>query len=165
MKPLVVFTGQPVGSVTREFSLLDDRNAYVCQIKAYCEADVMQVWVKQCLSLYCTTDEPALHMMNNFSPHTVRPVRKSIADLGCIQVNLPPNMTSQVQMLDVGINKPFKDKVTEMYNEYMIANHTHNPKITRALMGYWIAEAWHNIKVSTITNTARGIGFIDLLIN
>lgn len=160
LKPLVVFKGQPGGSVTKEFPNFDSRNSYICQPKAYCDSDVMQYWTKMCLAPYCCDMEPAILMMDNFGPHCVRPVKIEIAKLGCIQVNLPPNMTSKVQILDVGINKPFKDRMNRYYMEFMIDNISRSPKVTRKLMARWVAESWAAIVPSTIKNTARNIGFI-----
>ena len=160
LKPLVVFKGQPGGSVTREFSEYDTRNAYICQSKAYCDSDVMTYWTQMCLAPYYCNMEPAILMLDNFSPHCVRPVKIGIAKLGCLQVNLPPNMTSKVQILDVGINKPFKDRMNRHYMEFMIDNSSRAPKITRKIMASWVADSWAGIASSTITNTARNIGFI-----
>jgi hypothetical protein len=68
-------------------------------------------------------------------------------------------MTSSVQILDVGINKPFKDRMKAHYNNFMITNSS--GKVTRDLMGKWIADSWEYIPATFITNTARKIGFFD----
>jgi len=77
---------------------------------------------------------------------------------------LPPNMTSRVQMLDVGLNRPFKVRVQAAQRQFMldqIEADIQKPKITRELMTKWIADAWEAIDVSVIRNTAHKIGFIN----
>ena len=75
---------------------------------------------------------------------------------------LPPNMTSRVQMLDVGLNKSFKDRVQAYQRQFVIDQideSNDKPKITKELMTKWIAESWEAIDISVIKNTARKIGF------
>ena len=95
--------------------------------------------------------------------HNVASVREKIADEGWVQLCLPPNMTSRVQILDVGINKPFKDRMKAYFNQFMVENVATNQKVTRELMGKWIADSWANIPDGFVMNTCRSIGFIPRL--
>jgi hypothetical protein len=74
----------------------------------------------------------------------------------------PANMTSRVQILDVGINKPFKDYKRSQFNIFMQATQTTlgGNKVTRELMGKGIADSWEKVSASFVLKTARKIGFI-----
>ena len=68
-------------------------------------------------------------------------------------------MTSRVQILDVSINKPFKDRMKRYHNQFMVDNIRNNPKVTRELMGLWIADSWADIPSRFNENGCRSIGF------
>lgn len=70
-------------------------------------------------------------------------------------------MTRRVQILDVGVNKPFKDYMSAYFNDHITENVHDNPKVTRKMMSKLIANAWEQVKVSTIINTCKKIGYID----
>jgi hypothetical protein len=161
LKPLVVFKGAANGSVSKKLNSLDQRNAYICQEKAYCDASVMSIWISECLAPHHVEKRPALLMMDNFKAHLVKPVRDLLAKNCWLQLNLPANMTSRVQILDVGVNKPFKGRMRAYYNQYMLDCHPEYGKVTRELMASWIANAWETMPASAIINTARKIGFIQ----
>jgi DDE superfamily endonuclease len=65
--------------------------------------------------------------------------------------------TTKLQVLDVGINKPFKGYVRECYKQFMVEN-AHGQKTTRCDVAKWIATAWDKIKHESIINTWKSIG-------
>jgi predicted RNA-binding protein YlxR (DUF448 family) len=159
LRPLVVFKAKPDGSVAKILGNLDGRNEYICQENAYCDKDVMSHWISKCLKPHHKSKVPALIMMDNFKAHLVSSVRKELAENGWLQLNLPANMTSRVQILDVGVNKPFKDRMRSYYNQFLIDNHG-TAKVTRVEMAKWVAEAWEDLPRECIVNTSKKIGFI-----
>ena len=73
---------------------------------------------------------------------------------------MPPNYTSKLQPLDVGLNKPFKDRLRTLYVEYAATiDRDASFYITRQLISRWIADAWEGIPSTAVTNTIRSIGF------
>ena len=62
-------------------------------------------------------------------------------------VNVPPRSTSCVQVVDVLINKPFKDEVRALFEDHLDKNFDQyvdgriNENQPRVLMTKWIAEA------------------------
>lgn len=170
LTPMVVFKGQPGKTVEKGFTTAGntyDRRVVCCvQENNYCDERVMLLWIEKVLRPYLATMDPGicLFMMDNFAPHQKKSVRCALATLNCLQVMLPPNMTSRVQMLDVGVNKPFKDRMKHCYREHMldeIEDNATKVKITRELMTEWIADSYEGVPSSAIKNTARKIGFID----
>jgi hypothetical protein len=79
-------------------------------------------------------------------------------------------MTSKVQILDVGINKPFKSHMrNSWFVKYdfrlphllnVIEDDTMSIKVTRTDMSKWIGDAWDKITANTIIKTSKKIGFI-----
>ena len=55
-----------------------------------------------------------------------------------------------MQILDKGINKPFKEKVQAAHMEWLLVN---NSKPKRHDVARWIKQAWDGITPDTITNT------------
>ena len=72
-----------------------------------------------------------------------------------------PQIRKKRKILDVGINKPFKDRMRAYYDDYMLKSYPEPGKITRQLMGTWVADAWESLPVTAIINTAKKIGFIN----
>lgn len=60
----------------------------------------------------------------HLSDNVKRVLKNSRTDVAVI----PGGMTSLLQPLDVGVNKPFKDNLRQYWNEWMLAgNHTFTP--------------------------------------
>ena len=158
LKPLVVFKGKPGARITRSLSICDQRNSYICQENGFCDQTVMAYRIEQSLIPFNPEKKVSMIMMDNFAAHNVATIREKITDAGWVHLCLPPNMTSRVQLLDVAINKPFKDRMKRYYNQYMVDNIRMNPKVTRELMGTWIADSWADISPRFIENGCRSIG-------
>ena len=61
----------------------------------------------------------------HLSDNVKRVLKNSRTDVAVI----PGGMTSLLQPLDVGVNKPFKDNLRQYWNEWMLAgNHTFTPR-------------------------------------
>lgn len=100
-------------------------------------------------------------MMDNYKAHLTKETRFAISECGCVFIPLPPNMTSKLQVMDVGVNKPFKNYYEHQRDMWQVENE-HAQKVSRKLCAEWTCAAWEDLKESTIINTARKIGFIDL---
>lgn len=152
----------------------------------------MQFWIENSLGPYLesrnlvsspTADNGrglSLLLMDNFSAHQISNVRKAVMQKGCSISFLPPNTTSKTQILDVGINKPFKDRMRSRYCEFLIDFEEQNaenqenegpnearekeerkPRVDRRTMSTWVADTWDEITAEMIKNTSIKIGFTD----
>jgi hypothetical protein len=71
-------------------------------------------------------------------------------------VIIPGGMTSQLQVLDVVVNKPFKDRLRCLYGEWLLSGNcplTPAGNIRRpseAPLGQWIKSAWDDISPESI---------------
>ena len=70
---------------------------------------------------------------------------------------IPGGMTSLLQSLDVGVNKPFKDNLRQYWNKWMLdGNHTFTPsgcirKYDPGQICHWILDSWNLISPDSIT--------------
>ncbi len=106
--------------------------------------------------------------MDNASSH-------KIENLNLTNVNLllfPPNVTSQIQPLDLGIIRAFKarfkKKLLQPILSNMLAASTpgdllKNVTILHAV--YWVAESWEETKPETIQRCFRKAGFVPYVAN
>lgn len=105
-------------------------------------------------------------MYDNFKGHTTKKVIDYInGELPLVEVLLlPPNTTSILQPLDVGINKPFKNYIKNKYADWLIEyfdNHRTIPKLAKRnkLFVNWISESWDNINNKIIRNSFKFPGY------
>ena len=164
--PLVIFKGVKGGRVANEWKNFNSgycsRCVYSAQEKAWCDQQMMDIWISKCYAQHLKSidQEPFrnLLLLDNFSVHKTNATHTTLAEFGTMVQMLPPNFTSKLQILDVGVNKPFKDRLTAIWMQWMVDNDK-DTKITRAIISHWIADAWEAIPTSAIINTARRIGF------
>ena len=70
----------------------------------------------------------AMLVLDAFKGHLTTKVKTKIASLKSDLVVIPGGMTSQLQVLDVVVNKPFKDHLRSQYSQWLIAgNHSFTP--------------------------------------
>ena len=68
-----------------------------------------------------------------------------------------------LQPLDVGINKPFKDRVRHLYMMWAAENMIGRDKVPspgREIVLQWVAEAWSEITQMMIQNAWKKCGFV-----
>ena len=66
-------------------------------------------------------------------------------------------ISSKLQEMDVGVNKPFKGYVRQAYENLMIGN-IENRKVRKEDIAQWIEIGWGKVKVETITRTWTKVG-------
>jgi hypothetical protein len=69
---------------------------------------------------------------------------------------IPGGYTCKLQMLDVGVNKPFKNNVTFEFNNWLVGSDTLKP--SRQDVSQWIDAAWKKVTVNSIKNSWRKVG-------
>lgn len=98
-------------------------------------------------------------VMDAFRGHLSDNIKTRLANGKCDLVVIPGGMTSQLQPLDVGVNKAFKDRIRAQYNQWLTENdHPLTPtgKIKRASAGAivgWISKAWEDLPPSIIVKS------------
>jgi hypothetical protein len=122
------------------------------------DSEVMLLWIERILNPYLQTSSDSMLMLDDFSAHHVQPVKEALNSLGTAVENIPPGYTGALQVLDVGVNKPFKDSFNKLENDYMLQHRAQEKiKITRKLVASWIDSAWTQISDVVITNSFRKV--------
>ena len=85
----------------------------------------MLQWVKEILKLHQAVNLPPpgivpIILLDAYQCHMMSSVTNAIADLGIKIVRIPGGCTGLCQLLDVGINKPFKPHIRNLWEEWMI---------------------------------------------
>ena len=90
--------------------------------------------------------------------HLTSWIRSLLGDINTEVEFIPPGFASKLQVMDVGINKPFKDWVRQAVETFLSQNDV-DTKPSWQVVSHWIANSWGNIPAQMIVNTWRHIGF------
>ena len=103
-------------------------------------------------------------VLDSFHGHIVESVKNQLKEKNTNMAVIPGGCTSKLQLLDVAINKSFKSKVKDQYNDWMISNiHAFTPtsKIKRpsySTVATWVKESWDEVDISIIQNSFKCCG-------
>lgn len=109
---------------------------------------VKTVWERRPGAALC---KHSLLVLDSYRGHLTDNVKTALSRAGTDIAIIPGGMTSQLQPLDVAINKPFKDRLRKHYTDWLTSeDHQFTPtgRIKRASLGQladWIAAAWNEI--------------------
>jgi hypothetical protein len=103
-----IVKGKPGGTIERdEVSTYPTGHHYAVQENAWMDATVWNQYVME--SLRYEIKSPSVLLLDNFDAHVSEVGQAVVAEQACCSVcPLPPNSTSHVQPLDVGVMGPFK---------------------------------------------------------
>ena len=102
--------------------------------------------------------EPTYLLIDDFSVHKVVNCVDAIKSCGAEVDFVTSGYTSQLQVLNVGVNKPFKGYVQAAWMNFMVQN-IENEKFKRYNVAQWVEDAWAQVTVFSITNTWASIGY------
>jgi hypothetical protein len=81
-------------------------------------------------------------------------------------VLISEGMTSQLQVPDVVVNKPFKDHLKQLYSEWLLAGgHVLTPtgkvkKPSIELLCHWIKTSWQQISLQVIVKGFKSVVYL-----
>ncbi len=117
----LIFKGKPDGRIAKkEFpsSVYPATHFYKCQEDAWMDEEVMIAWVNEVLAPYVATAldhvVPIL-ILDMYRCHMMPSVVQMIQELGVEVQHIPGGCTSLCQPVDVGFNKPFKDRMRRQW--------------------------------------------------
>jgi len=150
---MVIFKGKPDGRIARnEFSDYPRNHQYRCQDNAWMDEEVMVAWVNDVLKPYVANAPDhviPLLILDSYRCHMMASVVTRIQDLGVEVRHIPGGCTPLCQPVDVGFNKPFKDRVRRQWLSWMIregvVHGTTSPPSRRDVAG-WIDRAIAEMK-------------------
>jgi len=122
---VVIFKGKPGGRIEKtEFATVPPNHQYHCQAAAWMDEDVMIAWVDGPLKAHVEQAPPdviPILILDSYRCHMMASVVHRIQDLGIEVIHIPGGCTSLCQPVDVGFNKPFKDRIRRLWTEWMVA--------------------------------------------
>ena len=168
LPPYVIFLGKPTPSgriiqhLRNPFRYgYNNECEYNVQEKAWMDKRSMKDWILRVWKPYAASVEgQKLLLLDECPSHMTADVRAMIAETNTELDFIPGGYTSKLQVLDVGVNKPFKDRIRHESDLFLSANSSNN-KPSRQIVSHWIASSWNDIPTSTIVNTWRHIGYTN----
>jgi DDE superfamily endonuclease len=154
LKPMAIFQGERQGRIaTREFTAAHPNAAQVslcCQPSAWQDEKNMLQWIETCLVPYLEekpADTPAFLLLDHFSVHWTANVQNRLEEIGVACHRIPPGCTGLVQPIDVGIGKPFKDRLKQQWSEWMrsLDADSRIPAARRNMVVQWLVDSWETI--------------------
>lgn len=99
-------------------------------------------------------------VLDAFRGHLTDAVKRALGDGKTDLVVIPGGMTSTLQLLDVVLNKPFKDRVWLGYQEYISGDNLKTPtgrlqRPSLATVCGWVLSAWRSLPDSTVENAFK----------
>ena len=162
LTPLLVFKGVPGGRIEkREFITFPNDIVYACQGNAWMDEKVMLLWVDKILKPYVETAPDGivpLMFLDSYRCHMMGSVVQAIQDLGVEVEHIPGGCTYVCQPVDVGVNKPLKARLRNLWEAWMISDGlltgTTKPP-TRADIAEWCSEVYKGLTDSMVRNAWR----------
>lgn len=129
-----------------------------CQEKGWMTSDLMGEWLRLVWNRRpgALLKKRGMLVLDAFRGHLTPDIKGTIRDMNTDLVIIPGGMTSQLQVLDVVVNKPFKDHLRQQYSDWLLAgNHSLTPtgkikKPSIQQLAGWISTAWQRITPESI---------------
>jgi transposase-like protein len=141
---------------------------YGVQAKAWMDQRTMLIWVSQVWKPWADSKNgTTMLLLDSFSVHMVRDVVSAIEACDTVVLFIPGGFTSGLQTMDVGLNKPFKVAMMDVYDDWYIRTQYNDlgqlvvsyPKPSRELVAQWVWKSWvESIRLDTILKTWRKVG-------
>ena len=132
---------------------------YMVQENAWMDEKCLIDWVDRVWKPYADSIQgPKLMLLDSYTAHMTAAVKRAIHMTGTELEFIPPGYTSKLQPMDVGLNKPFKDRLRHEVERFLTTNPL-GEKPTRPIVSHWIDQAWEGITEEMIKNTWRHIGY------
>ena len=133
-------------------------NGYAVQENGWMTSKLMLDWVEKCLRPWTeATVGPKMVILDEFSGHMTTEVRAAMVDCGVFLEFIPGGYTWKLQVLDVGVNKPFKNHIRDSYDTWFGLNN-YDIKPQRSDVAQWVTASFDAVEKSTILKTWERVG-------
>jgi hypothetical protein len=169
LTPMIIFKGMPRGRITQnELPKLDPTSIYACQEAAWMDERCMLIWVEQILGPYLVVNPPPpgiqpVILLDAYHCQMMASVVNRISDLGIEVIHIPGGCTGLCQLLEVRVNKLFKQRFHHLWEEWMMEmldRDGANREATREEVAEWTASVyWDMVGSKILKNAWRKTGF------
>lgn len=166
--PYVIYKGKRGGRVERELRKWEDNGfsngcLYKAQEKAWMNEHLMLDWIEKIWRPFTQSKNGQLTMLiiDQMTAHDTPAVKRAIESCGSLLEFIPKGYTSCLQVCDIGLNKPFKDYMRRIVNDWMVIRENEEMKPNRATVSNWIDHAWNKVSKSSILNSWAHIELIE----
>jgi hypothetical protein len=159
---MLVFKGSYKGRIVKEeLPTLTPSMFYACQANAWMDERAMLQWVEWVLKPYVETAPDGIIPMlflDSYRCHMMSSVVDRVNELGVEVRIIPGGCTPLVQPVDIGINRPLKCKLRELWECWMVEvglrqGRTQPPK--RRQIALWVEEALEVLHPQLVRNSWR----------
>ena len=149
LKPMVIFKRKTMPKIVFPKGVIVH-----CHTKGWMDENVIKIWIEK---VWARREgglfrKPGFLVWDSFSAHLVDRVKTSLKrDHNTTTAVIPGGLTSIVQLLDVCLNKPFKDRLHEKWCQWMMdgeKTYTKGGNIRAASLEEvcrWVIESWEAI--------------------
>jgi hypothetical protein len=171
--PYIIYKGRNTlgGTINRQMKKVESMAAevdvyegfptslfYAVQEHGWMTSDLMVDWVEKVYRPWCRTKTgPTILILDEFTGHQTKEVRDAVVDCGGFVEYIPGGYTWKLQVMDVGLNKPFKDRIRDEYDRWFFANECQG-KPHRDNIARWVKASFDSITTTNINNTWRHVG-------
>jgi len=138
--------------------------------KGWMNEELTKIWIDRVWNNRPNSfNQKSLLVMDSFEGHKTELVKENCRKSKCDLAIIPGGLTSVVQPLDVCVNKPFKDKLRNKWNQWMTsgsASLTKNGNLKKpdyGVMCQWIIDCWNEIPESLVIKSFKKCGISNLM--
>ena len=159
IRPMLIFKGTANGRIVkRDMPGWDNTFLYACQLNAWMDERCMLLWVDLCLKPHVATIPTGIipiMFLDSYQCHMMASVVDAIQELGVEVEHIPGGCTCLCQPVDVGINKPFKKCICDLWQTWMMGDMSQGTTTvtvsapTRELIRDWCIDAYKQMQSET----------------
>jgi hypothetical protein len=166
LPPYLIFNAKPNGRVERQLANFPPGAHYAVQKNAWMDERVMIMWVEAVLEPYVKTAPDGVRpllFLDSYRCHMMASVVQRVQELGVEVQHIPGGCTGVCQPVDVGIGKPFKNRVANCWEDWMVEKGGLDQEKTktpsREEVSEWVIQSIGSIGTKIIRNSWRHRGF------
>lgn len=171
LPPFIVFKGTPHGKIEKSLdTLLPEGMVGCCQEVGWIDEQNSALWISKVWRPYVQDVNDSFLLLDCFKCHQQACFTDKLSDCGTEYEFIPGGYTSQLQPCDVGINKPFKTYMRQLYMNWCVEKYRELGSIIGALptpgrreIIEWVRLSWENISPAIVRNAWRACGYRILL--
>lgn len=167
LKPMMTFKGVPNGRIAlREFPTYPNKEECLltCQKKAWVDEDNLKKWIDGVLKPHLEgrpNGVTPIVLLDSYPVHKMDSIVQAIENLGAKVYHIPGGCTPLAQPVDVGFGAPFKARIRDLWQEYVMELGTDSAIFKtpdRKTVAKWVTEAHTTISSDIVRNAWRKTG-------